>query len=128
MLKVFAIGNLTRDPELRATQSGVQVCSFTLAVNRKKATEADYIRVNAWRGLAENCHRYLSKGKKAAVTGTLTLSSYTLNDGQQRYQMELMRMKLNFDAKARIFGLCPCRSDDDAPWRTCLILPICDGL
>jgi single-strand DNA-binding protein len=96
MLKVFAIGNLTRDPELRATQSGVQVCSFTLAVNRKKATEADYIRVNAWRGLADSCHRYLSKGKKAAVTGTLTLSSYTLNDGQQRYQMEVQADEVEF--------------------------------
>lgn len=96
MLKVFAIGNLTRNPELRATQSGVQVCSFTLAVNRKKATEADYIRVNAWRGLADSCHRYLSKGKKAAVTGTLTLSSYTLNDGQQRYQMEVQADEVEF--------------------------------
>jgi single-strand DNA-binding protein len=96
MLKIFAIGNLVRDPELRATQSGVQVCSFTLAVNRKKATEADYIRVNAWRGLADSCHRYLSKGKKAAVTGTLTLSSYTLNDGQQRYQMEVQADEVEF--------------------------------
>jgi len=117
MLKVFAIGNLTRDPELRATQSGVQVCSFTLAVNRKKATEADYIRVNAWRGLAENCHRYLSKGKKAAVTGTLTLSSYTLNDGQQRYQMEVNADEVEFlTPRQESSGFVPVDPDDDAPW------------
>lgn len=95
MLKVIAIGNLVKVPELGVTKSGVQVCSFTLAVNRRKegrkeeGVEADYICVVTWRGLAENCHRYLSKGKKAAVTGTLTLGSYTLADGQQRYQMEV---------------------------------------
>ena len=96
MLKVFAIGNLTRDPELRATQSGVQVCSFTLAVNRKKATEADYIRVNAWRGLAENCNRFLAKGRKVGVTGTLNLNQYKDSNGLPRYSLEVQADEVEF--------------------------------
>ena len=62
MNKVFLIGNLTRDPELRTTQTGVSVCSFTIAVNRRRPTnaeagqpEADFFRVTAWRQLGENC-------------------------------------------------------------------------
>ena len=70
MQKITIIGNLTHDPETRSTQSGVTVCTFTVAVNRRFAKqdgskETDYFRVNAWRSLGENCSRYLSKGKKS---------------------------------------------------------------
>jgi len=71
--KIFIIGNLTRDPELRTTPNGVSVCSFTVAVNRRRfggaeagQQEADFFRVSAWRQLGENCHRYLAKGRKLA--------------------------------------------------------------
>lgn len=78
MNKLIIIGNLTRDPELRTTPQGKQVCSLDVAVNRRKNVEgqpdADYFRVNAWNGLAENCAKYLSKGKKVAVTGSVSLS------------------------------------------------------
>ena len=74
MNKIFIIGNLTHDPELRSTDSGVPVCSFTVAVNRRKGgaeagkQDTDFMRVNAWRELGELCKRYLRKGGNAAGT------------------------------------------------------------
>ena len=64
MNKIMLIGNLTRDPELRSTPSGVTVCSFTIAVNRRFAQQGgekqtDFFRINAWRQLGETCARYL---------------------------------------------------------------------
>lgn len=103
MNKIFLIGNLTRDPELRSTQNGVPVCTFTVAVNRRNRQgaeagqpEADFFRVTTWRQQAENCNRYLAKGRKVGVTGTLTLQSYTGNDGQQRYSLEVGADEVEF--------------------------------
>lgn len=99
MLKAFLIGNLTKNPELRSTQSGIPVCSFTVAVNRRGADgqqEADFVRVTTWRQLAENCNRYLAKGRKVGVTGTLTLQNYTGNDGQTRYSLEVQADEVEF--------------------------------
>lgn len=103
MNKIFLIGNLTRDPELRSTQSGIPVCSFTVAVNRRSRQgaeagqpDADFFRVTTWRQQAENCNRYLAKGRKVGVTGTLTLQSYTGNDGQQRYSLEVQADEVEF--------------------------------
>ena len=85
MNKVFIVGNLTRDPELRSTRDGISVCSFTVAVNRRVRNaeagqpEADFFRVTAWRALGENCSKYLSKGRKVAVTGSVSVSTYTGN-------------------------------------------------
>ena len=86
MNKIFIVGNLTRDPELRTTQSGVSVCSFTVSVNKRlsadaKHPEADYFRVTAWRGLGENCAKFLAKGRKVAVTGAVSVSTYEGKDG-----------------------------------------------
>jgi len=102
MNKIFIIGNLVRDPELRTTQSGIPVCTFTVAVNRRKAgaeagqPEADFFRVTTWRQMAENCNRYLAKGRKVGVTGTLNLQSYVGNDGQQRFNMEVQADEVEF--------------------------------
>ena len=102
MNKIFIIGNLTRDPELRSTQNGTPVCTFTVAVNcRKQSTEAgqneaDFFRVTTWRQQAENCNRFLAKGRKVGVVGTLTLQNYTGNDGQQRYSLEVMADEVKF--------------------------------
>lgn len=103
MNKIFLIGNLTRDPELRTTQSGIPVCSFTVAVNRRSRQgaeagqpDADFFRITTWRQQAENCNRYLAKGRKVGVTGTLTLQSYTGNDGQQRYSLEVQADEVEF--------------------------------
>ncbi|MGI6654458.1 MAG: single-stranded DNA-binding protein [Christensenellales bacterium] len=104
MNKVFIIGNLTRDPELRTTSSGVSVCSFTVAVNRRGRgqgaeagqQEADFYRVSAWRQLGENCNRFLAKGRKVAVVGDLSLQTYTGNDGQVRSSLEVQADSVEF--------------------------------
>lgn len=97
MNKIFLIGNLTRDPELRTTPNGVSVCSFGLAVNRRQGkaaaesgqSEAEFFTINAWRQLGETCARYLSKGRKCCVVGELRSRSYDGNDGVKRFVMEV---------------------------------------
>ena len=103
MNKLMIIGNLTRDPELRSTQSGVQVCSFTVAVNRRRANtadagqpEADFFRVTAWRQLGELCAKYLSKGRKVSIVGSVSVSTYTGNDGQPRASLEVTAEDVEF--------------------------------
>lgn len=102
MNKIFIIGNLTKDPELRTTASGVNVCSFTVAVNRRNRSEnsnqpsADYFRVNAWRGLAEICSKYLSKGKKVSVTGSVSASAYMGNDNTPRASIDINADDIEF--------------------------------
>lgn len=78
--KSFLIGRLTRDPEVRYTSAGVAVARFTLAINRPtKDAEADFIRIVAWRKLAEICGEYLKKGKLISIEGRLQISSYEKN-------------------------------------------------
>ena len=100
MNKLTIIGNLTRDPELRTTGSGHNVCSFTVAVNRRKSAngqqEADFFRVSAWRQLGENCQRYLSKGRKVAIVGPVSVSTYQANDGSTRAQLEITAEDVEF--------------------------------
>lgn len=89
MNKVFLIGNLTKDPEMRSTQSGVAVCNFSIAVNRrfKNANgqqETDYLNIIAWRQLAELCSKYLAKGRKVAVAGSIQTRTYEAKDGSKR--------------------------------------------
>lgn len=100
MNKLHIIGNLTKDPELRTTSTGVNACSFTVAVNRRKRSdsqpEADFFRVTAWRGLADVCYNYLAKGKKVAVVGAVSVSVYTANDGTTRASMEVSADDVEF--------------------------------
>lgn len=101
MNKVILIGNLTKDPELSETNSGVKYCRFTLAVKRKHANESgerdsDFINFIAWRGVAENCHKFLSKGKKAGVIGSLQTRTYDAEDGSKRYVTEVVAEEIEF--------------------------------
>ncbi len=104
MNKLHIIGNLTRDPELRTVngQNGsVSVCDFTVAVNRRNGgnngqNDADYFRVTAWRGLGENCAKYLAKGRKAAVVGPVSCRTYTGNDGVTRASLEVTAEDVEF--------------------------------
>ena len=100
MNKLTIIGNLTRDPELRVTSQGISVCSFTVAVNRRNAMEgqpdADFFRVTAWRQLGENCGKFLAKGRKVAVVGMVSVSTYQANDGSTRAQMEVTADDVEF--------------------------------
>ncbi|OGC10722.1 hypothetical protein A3J90_05600 [candidate division WOR-1 bacterium RIFOXYC2_FULL_37_10] len=91
--KVFLVGNLARDPELRYTPAGVAVARFAIAVNRSKKSgesQADFISVVAWRRLAEICGEYLKKGRPIAVTGQLEVRSFIGKDGQQRTFSEVV--------------------------------------
>lgn len=98
MNKLTIIGNLTKDVELRKTQAGKDVATFTVAVNRKnKQNEStDYFRVSAWNGLAESCHKYLAKGRKVCVVGAVSCRTYTGNDGTTRASMEVMADDVEF--------------------------------
>ena len=98
MNNLTIIGNLTRDPELRTTQSGVNVCSFTVAVNRRRSkdNEADFFRVAAWRDLGDNCYKYLAKGRKVAVTGPVSVSIYTAQNGETRANLEVTANNVEF--------------------------------
>lgn len=93
MNNITIIGNLTRDPELRTTPNGTSVCSFTVAVNRRKKTDgqvdADFFKVTAWRELAEVCAKYLAKGRKVCVIGPVSVQTYETNNGQTRATLEL---------------------------------------
>jgi single-strand DNA-binding protein len=99
MNQLTIIGNLTRDPELRTTSSGISVCSFTVAVNRKKQgqqPEADYFSVSAWRERGENCAKFLSKGKKVCVVGPVSVRTYQTQNGETRAQMEVTADEIEF--------------------------------
>lgn len=105
MNRLIIIGNLTRDPELRTTTSGVNVCQFTVAVNRRNHTqsnqqsnqpEADFFRINAWRQLGELCAKYLAKGNKVCVTGPVSVSTYTGNDGTTRATLDVTAEDVEF--------------------------------
>lgn len=101
MNKLTIIGNLTRDPELRTTQSGINVCTFTVAVNRRKQQqdsqpEADFFRVTAWRELGVNCGKFLQKGKKVCVIGPVSLNTYQGQDGATHASLEVMAQDVEF--------------------------------
>lgn len=102
MNKAFLIGNLTRDPEMRTTQSGIAVCSFSIAVNRRFRNqqtgqqETDFINITAWRQLAELCGRYLQKGRKVAVSGTIQTRTYEAQDGSKRSAFEVVADEVEF--------------------------------
>lgn len=100
MNKVTIIGNLTKNPELRSTQDGVSVCGFTVAVNRPKTKNnqdpgADYFNVNAWRGLGENCAKFLEKGRKVAVFGRISLRTWE-KDGKHGASLEVLAEDVEF--------------------------------
>lgn len=101
MNRVILIGNLARDPELKTTSNGIATCAFAIAVNRKfknaqGVQEADFIHVVAWRQLAELCAKYLARGRKVGVVGTLQTRNYTAQDGSKRYITEVVADEIEF--------------------------------
>lgn len=108
MNKCILIGNVVRDPELTTTGSGISVCKFTIAVNRtyKNANgeqETDFLNIVTWRGLADNCLRYLKKGSKVAVCGQIQTRTYEA-DGQKRYATDIVADDVEFLSSARNDG------------------------
>ena len=100
MNKSFLVGNLTRDPEQRTTQSGISVTSFTVAVQRRfkqdGQQQADFIPVVCWRGLAENVAKYCVKGSKVGVVGTIQTRNYDDANGVRRYVTEIIADEVEF--------------------------------
>ena len=101
MNKAILIGNLASDPETRTLPSGIVNCTFRLAVQRKFANqqgvrEADFFNIVCWRQTAELCARYLSKGRKIAVEGSIQNRSYDAQDGTKRYITEIVAENVEF--------------------------------
>ena len=99
MNNIILIGRLTKDPELRYTQAGKAVCSFTLAVDRPysgEKKEADFINIIVWNKVGENCAQYLKKGRKAAVQGRLQIRSYEDDNGKRHYVTEVVANNVEF--------------------------------
>lgn len=102
MNRVYLIGNLTRDPELKTTSNGIAVCRFSIAVNRRFKNEqtgeheTDYLSIVAWRQLAELCSRYLAKGRKVAVSGAIQTRTYEAQDGSRRSAFEIVADEVEF--------------------------------
>lgn len=104
MNKLTIIGNLTKDPELRSTTTGINVCTFTVAVNRKKSNnqqnnqqpEADFFKVTAWRERGETCAKYLSKGKKVCVIGPVSINTYENQNKKTIASLEVTAEEVEF--------------------------------
>ena len=101
MNKVYLIGNLTRDPELSETTSGVAFCRFAIAVNRTFVNadgnrEADFFNITVWRGQAENCGKFLKKGSKVAIVGSLQNRTYDDKDGNKRTVTDIVANEIEF--------------------------------
>ncbi len=101
MNKVFLIGNLTRDPELTETPSGVAVCHFSIAVNRNYSSgdgerQTDFFNCVAWRGLGETIARYTKKGKKVSIVGTIQTRTYENNQGVKVPAIDIVAQEVEF--------------------------------
>ena len=126
--KVVLIGRLTKDPDLRYTTSGVPVTRFTLAVNRNYTNqqgerEVDFIPITVWRGVAESCAKYLSKGRLVAVVGRIQTGSYD-KDGQRHYTTDVVADEVRFlewgdkqeQGQDDIPGFVPYENDEELPF------------
>lgn len=101
MNKIILIGNLTKDPELRETPNGVSVCSMSIAVQRDFSDNdgnkvADFFNINVWREKGETCHKYLKKGKKVAIVGSLQTRTYEDREGVKRLAIEVVANDVEF--------------------------------
>ena len=101
MNKVFLIGRLTRDPELRYTGNNTAVATFSLAVNRNFTNqsgerEADFINIVVWRKQAENVKNYIKQGSQVAIDGRIQTRSYDDQNGQKRYVTEVVADNVQF--------------------------------
>ena len=84
MNKFIGLGNLTRDPKFREIKGDNKVCDFAIAINNKAANSVFYIDIETWNKVAENCNRFLSKGRKVLVEGKLNMSTWQTKSGENR--------------------------------------------
>lgn len=100
MNRITIIGNLTRDPETRTVDGDLSCCSFTVAVSRRvrqgQHPQADFFRVTVWRSLGDVCQRYLAKGRKVCVEGSVRAHAYTDGAGEARATLEVTADTVEF--------------------------------
>ena len=101
MNKDILIVNLTRDPELVTTSNGISLCKFGLAVQRRFSSsdgekDVDFFNIVVWRGPAENCYKYLKKGSKVGILGSIQTRSYETNDGTKRSTFDIVAEEVEF--------------------------------
>ncbi len=101
MNKVELVGNLATDPEVTTTANGISKCAFRLAVQRRFTNqggvrETDFLPVVCWRQLADFCGKYLTKGRKCAVVGSIQVRQYQAQDGAKRYVTEIVADEVDF--------------------------------
>ena len=100
MNKVFLIGRLSRDPELRHTTSGMPVCQINVAISRPvsqgREPETDFINVVVWNKQAENVAKYLAKGRQIAIEGRIQTRNYDNNEGKKTYVTEVIASNVEF--------------------------------
>ena len=100
MNQFYGIGNLVRDPEVKTTNAGIKVCNFTIAINRRMKNngeqQTDYLNIVAWRQLAELCEKYLIKGKKVAVIGSIQVRNYEDKNGVKRTSWDILADEIEF--------------------------------
>ena len=101
MNKVYLIGNLTRDPEISTTPSGISICRMSIAVGRRFANaegsrETDFFNITAWRGTADNCGKFLKKGNKIAVSGSIQTRTYDRQDGTKGFSIDIVADEVEF--------------------------------
>lgn len=108
MNKVILMGRLTRDPEMRQTTSGIQVCSFTIAVNRRFAKDgaqnADFINCTAWRQQAEFICKYFHKGAMIAIVGSLQTRTWENQEGKRQYATDVVVEEVHFTGSKQESG------------------------
>ncbi len=96
MNKALLIGNLTKDPVLTTTSSGLSCCRFTIAINNFSNKSADFIPVVVWEKVAENCMKYLKKGSKVAIEGSVRSNSYDTQNGERRFSIDVTASRVEF--------------------------------
>ena len=122
MNKVFFIGRLTRDPELRYTSSNIAVATFSIAVDRNFSNaagerEADFINIVVWRKQAENVKNYMHKGSQVAIDGRIQTRSYDDTDGKKRYVTEVVADNVQFlDSKGSRDASVPTSAPEPTPY------------
>lgn len=109
------VGNLVRDPELRHTQSGTSVASFTVAVGNGRDREADFIDCVAWKGTADFVSMWLHKGSKVALSGRISTRSWTDRDGNKRKSTEIVVQQVEFADSPRDKADMPPRPVSEEP-------------
>lgn len=119
--KVFILGNLTRDPEVRTTPSGQQVANFSIATNRvwynqnkEKNQETEFHNIVAWGRLAEIASQYLTKGKMVLIEGRIKTRSWQAQDGTKKYRTEIIAENMQMGPKSQGSGARPETAEDTA--------------